>query len=159
MNQVFLDKIIPAAVQDEKESGVPAEVTVGQAILESSWGDSQLATLANNFFGIKADERWDGKTINMDGSEYLHDHWIHEGMKWRKYDSIADSIKDHSEFLHHPRYSGAFEPEASWQFFITAIARAGYATDPTYASKIITLVSGKIQQQIDRARHEASSKT
>lgn len=154
MNQDFLDKIIPAAVEDEKTSGVPAEVTVGQAILESGWGQSQLATMANNLFGIKSSSDWDGETVKMYGKEYIGGKWYtHELIKWRKYDNMLDSVRDHSKFLHKYRYSGAFKVGNSWQAFLLVIKKAGYATDPKYVPSVIrVLQSGTILEQIQHQR-------
>lgn len=160
MNQEFLNVIIPAAVKDEKKSQVPAEVTVGQSILESNWGQSQLATMAHNLFGIKASSDWDGDTINMYGSEYIGGTWYHHQLiKWRKYASVSESITDHSAFLHNTRYLNAFSMP-TWELFIVAIHRDGYATDPHYAEKVIDTVSSHgILDQIKRERQHAASAT
>lgn len=156
MNEKFLDMIVPAAVADEAWSKVPAEVTVGQAILESAWGNSQLASLANNLFGIKSSSDWAGDTIQMYGKEFIQGKWYNSVLiKWRKYDNHLASVNDHSTFLHRPRYARAFKGGNTWKEFLTEIWKGGYATDPNYVKHVIRVVESRdILQRIARARDE-----
>lgn len=136
----FKHYIIDAAVKDEKVSGVYAEVTVGQAIQESAWGQSQLAILANNLFGIKANDSWTGNTTEMWTHEYIHGQIIEVKAEFRRYRDFGESIADHSKFLKdNPRYVHALTPN-NWESSIQMIQLAGYATDPNYAKQIIALI-------------------
>ncbi len=138
--QAFIDMILPAAIEDEKLTGVPAEVTVGQAIQESGWGKSALSVSANNFFGIKANKDWKGETVPMRGWEVINGKKVTEMMNWRKYNDVLDSIRDHSNFLKKPRYQAAFKTD-NWQDFLQEIHQSGYATDPHYVTDIIHIVA------------------
>ena len=142
MNQTeFKHYIIDAAVADEKVSGVYAEVTVGQAIQESAWGQSKLTLLAKNLFGIKADNGWQGDFIVMHTNEYIRGKLLDESASFRKYTTLGESIADHSKFLKdNPRYAHALTPN-NWESSIQMIQLAGYATDPTYAKQIIDLIT------------------
>jgi len=135
----FLNKIIPLAIEDEEHSKVPAEVTVGQAILESNWGRSKLTINGNNLFGIKADPLWTGKVLYMKGWEVEKGIKRTYDMEWRAYEGWKESVSDHSKFLHKPRYAKAFTFK-DWKDFLHAIHLAGYATDPTYAAQIISII-------------------
>lgn len=147
----FIQRILPFSIEDELLTKVPAEVTIGQAILESNWGRSKLAVLANNLFGIKADKRWHGETLNLPGFEYINGKRINEMMSWRKYPSILEGIADHSRFLKQTRYLDAYKTD-NWKDFIRAIHKAGYATDEYYSEKLIKLMTPDILHCIAEAR-------
>ncbi len=136
----FLKQIVPAAVKAEKEFHIPAEVTVGQAILESAWGQSKLTQRANNLFGIKAGPEWKGKVLTMGTHEWCKGRMVSVGASWRVYNTFQDSVDDHSKFLMKPRYKKAFEFTGNYAKFIEEVYKAGYATDPEYVSKILNIV-------------------
>ena len=147
----FINKIGPLAVKDMKESGILASITIAQAILESGWGRSRLATEANNYFGIKASPGWSGGVTNMTTSEYEAGrgyYTIVDG--FRKYSDLGGSLKDHSTFLLvNSRYNGiqyVTDPLKA----ITLIHNAGYATDPSYVTKIMSLVNGYNLTRFDK---------
>lgn len=137
----FINKVGPLAVKDMKESGILASVTVAQAILESAWGQSTLATRSNNYFGIKASAGWQGGVTNMATEEYDKTkgyYTIVDG--FRKYKDLEESIKDHSEFLLvNSRYKG-IQYETDPQKAITLIWNAGYATSPDYVKVVMKLI-------------------
>lgn len=96
----FLAMVGPLAQADMQKSGILASLTIAQAILESGWGTSELATKANALFGIKADARWSGRVYSKDTKE------CYDGVTYttitalfRAYDSWAESVADHSAFL------------------------------------------------------------
>lgn len=124
-------------------SGVPASVAIAQAILESNWGKSALATTGFNLFGIKANSAWKGETLDLPTREFVNGVWVTVSAHWRKYKSWDDSIVDHSNFLRsNPRYAKCFltkDPET----FVKAMWAAGYATDPTYPAKIMAIIAGR----------------
>jgi len=146
-NQAFVNSLIPGAKAAHKAHGVPASVTIVQAILESGWGKSGLTVKACNLFGIKADSSWHGESVLMPTTEY------HKGIKitvrapFRKYTTLADSIDDHAVFLRgNKRYAGAFKCKDGLSFS-DAIAKAGYATLPTYGQLLKNLIR---QHELDR---------
>lgn len=141
----FVAKTAGWAQAEERESGVPASVAMAQAILESGWGESSLTKVAKNWFGIKchatASPLQNGchtvNTIEYDqaGNQYT------TSAKFRKYDSDQNSFVDHGLFLKSlSRYGKAFRYTNNPDRFITEIHLGGYATDPQYANKIISLM-------------------
>ncbi|XCI74666.1 MAG: glucosaminidase domain-containing protein [Flavobacteriales bacterium] len=96
----YLKKFAPIAVQEMERSGIPASIEPGQGILESSYGDSSLAQIANNHFGIKC-----GK--NLSGVVFHH-YDDHRGKCFRKYYTPWHSFRYHSKFLKKPRYAKLF---------------------------------------------------
>jgi flagellum-specific peptidoglycan hydrolase FlgJ len=138
--QDFIALIGPAARACHKAAGVPASITVSQAALESGWGESGLAKKANNLFGIKADILWRGETVTLDTKEFIRGQWVVVPAKWRKYPTWQVSVDDHAAFLkRNPRYKDCFLC-VSAQTFARALLKAGYATDPDYADKLICLI-------------------
>ncbi|GEM_PF-4657009 len=138
----FIASVAPAAQESERESGVPAAVTIAQAILESNWGESGLSVKAHNYFGIKAmSGPGPAGTISMDTWEVLggQDTVVKDAFK--AYNNLDESIMDHGNFLkNNARYAAAFkttDPEV----FASKIHQAGYATDPGYTSKLVNLMA------------------
>ena len=139
--QEFISKIAMAAQFSAQQTGVPASISIAQAALESGWGESGLTKAGNNLFGIKADSRWRGATLTLDTKEFLKGQWVVVPAKWRKYPSWQASIDDHATFLKsNPRYSPCFQCSTS-EAFARALAKAGYATDPIYADKVISVMT------------------
>lgn len=138
----FILKLIPVAQENYQKYGIFPSVTIAQAIHESSWGKSELSIQANNLFGVKADSNWNGQTIDMLTKEHIRGTDITVMAKWRKYDSIEDSIRDHGKFLkENSRYeqAGVFKAK-DYKEQAFAIRLAGYATDPIYASLICNMI-------------------
>nr|WP_307771884.1 glucosaminidase domain-containing protein [Clostridium botulinum] len=92
----FIDELIPISKELYDEYGILPSVTIGQAILESDWGRSELSKKGNNLFGIKATPSWQGKVLNMETSENYNDK-IKDNFRY--YSSKGDSIKDYANFL------------------------------------------------------------
>ena len=137
----FLAIVGPLAQADMQKSGILASLTIAQAILESGWGTSELATKANALFGIKADARWSGKAYSKDTKE------CYDGVTYttitalfRAYDSWAESVADHSAFLLANKRYAAVVGERDYKAACKAIKAAGYATDPGYPQKLIGLI-------------------
>ena len=132
--KVYIEKYSSIAVEEMKRTGVPASITLAQGILESDAGRSRLATKANNHFGIKCHNDWKGRTIKEDDNQ--------RGECFRVYPSEASSFKDHSDFLRsRDRYKSLFELEQTdYKGWAEGLKKAGYATDPAYASKLIKLI-------------------
>jgi flagellar rod assembly protein/muramidase FlgJ len=138
--EAFIARLGPLALVSARSSGVPASFIVAQAALESGWGESRLAREANNLFGIKAGTSWNGDTLTLDSREFIDGQWLSQGASWRRYADWQDSIDDHAAFLRgNPRYAACFE-HTDGVGFAGAVARAGYATDPNYASKLSAII-------------------
>lgn len=122
------------AIKEMKRSGVPASITLAQGILESDCGNSVLAKKSNNHFGIKCHNDWTG------GKAYHDDDRKNEC--FRKYRSVYDSFVDHSDFLTgKPRYAGLFELDVTdYKGWAHGLKKAGYATDPNYAHRLIKII-------------------
>jgi len=134
VQQQYIEKYAPVAVAEMHRSGVPASITLAQGLLESGSGRSTLATKGNNHFGIKCHSKWKGATIYADDDR--------KNECFRKYNSADDSFRDHSDFLRYSdRYKFLFELERTdYKGWAYGLKQAGYATDPSYASKLIKYV-------------------
>ena len=150
--QDFIKAIGPAARASAVKSKIPASFTVAEAALESAWGASQLARDAFNLFGVKADRAWGGAVLTMPTREYLGGgKWAMVQARWRKYSDWLGSVTDHAQFLlTNPRYRPAFQ-HAGGEGFTRAVAAAGYATDPQYADKIISIIRQHNLADLDKA--------
>ena len=137
----FINKLAPLAVADYKISKVLPSLTIAQSILESGWGESELAVKANNLFGIKADARWSGKVYSTETKEYYDSSNTPTTIttNFRAYDNWEGGIKDHSEFLQADRYSKVINAK-DYKTACEEGYKAGYATDPNYTSKLIKLI-------------------
>lgn len=130
----FIRKYKHIAVREMERTGIPASITLAQGILESGCGESELAINANNHFGIKCHNEWEGKTYFMDDDE--------EDECFRKYKTPEQSWIDHSEFLtSRPRYAGLFNlPTTDYKAWAKGLKAAGYATNPKYAEMLIKII-------------------
>ncbi len=150
--QQFLDVAAQAARDSAALTGVPASVTVAQAILESNWGRSQLALSANNYFGIKSfSSPGPNGVVWMPSSEYDNSGQRYETVSaFRAYRSLTDSMTDHDLLLEtSSRYAAAMKAAADPKQFAALLAKAGYATDPAYADKIVALMDRYNLYQLD----------
>lgn len=136
----FIMRLTLGAQASAKLSGVPASITIAQAALESAWGESGLARNGNNLFGIKADSLWRGETLTMNTREFIKGQWVVVPALWRKYPSWQASTQDHAAFLRrNKRYAACFACTTG-KAFAREVAKAGYATDPAYADKLISMI-------------------
>ncbi len=136
----FISQIFPAACESAKHTNIPASFTIAEAALESGWGSSMLAKHGFNLFGVKADPAWHGGIISMRTREFVGGQWIMVNSNWRAYPDWYSSIQDHSSFLlTNRRYQEAFKHRDGCEF-ANEVARAGYATDPDYAKKIVSII-------------------
>lgn len=132
-SEEYIEQWKGVAMQKMKDHGIPASITLAQGLLESRSGNSELAREANNHFGIKCTNDWDG------GKTYHDDDRRHEC--FRKYSNAAQSFEDHSRFLQRPRYAALFELRATdYKGWAHGLKKAGYATDPRYPTKLIDLI-------------------
>lgn len=124
----------PIAVEQMIRHDIPASITLAQGLLESGAGKSKLSRTSNNHFGIKADKSWKGKrTSAMDNGRLCY---------FRKYENVRDSYEDHSMFLvNRQRYASLFKLDRDdYKGWAKGLKKAGYAEDPAYPSKLISLI-------------------
>jgi flagellum-specific peptidoglycan hydrolase FlgJ len=138
----FIGALAEAAVESADRTGVPASVTIAQAILETYWGSSRLAREANNYFGIKAQTRGGSAgSVSFAVWEVIGGRNIMQNQAFRAYNDISESFVDHGVFfVENARYAAAMAVRDDPRQFARAINQAGYATDPSYASKLIGLM-------------------
>jgi flagellum-specific peptidoglycan hydrolase FlgJ len=138
----FIAGIAPAAVDSQDATGVPASVTIAQAIIESYWGSSRLSAEDNNYFGIKGDaEPGTAGVVWFSTWEVRGGRSVMVDAPFRAYNSMAESFVDHGNFfVDNSRYASAMAVKDDARQFAQAIAHDGYATDPGYAGKLIQLM-------------------
>ena len=139
----YLEKYSPIAVEEMHRSRIPASITLAQGLLESGNGNSRLALIGNNHFGIKCKKDWTGETIKEDDDEAQE--------CFRKYPTARDSYRDHSDFLmKSPRYAFLFDLEPTdYKGWAEGLKRAGYATNPNYPNLLISLIERHKLQRFD----------
>lgn len=134
----FIDLIGPVARAVYRRTGVPASVTLAQAILETGWGDATIGD-AKNLFGIKG--TGPAGTLSVPTQEFENGRYVTIRDNFRKYHSWEESVEDHAQFFQeNSRYKPAFNYSNDADRFAREIAKAGYATDPKYADKLIDLM-------------------
>lgn len=134
------------AIKEMNRSGVPASITMAQGMLESSYGNSELARKANNHFGIKCHSDWTGKKIYKDDDS--------KNECFRVYKSVLDSYKDHSDFLTgKSRYAFLFDLKITdYKGWARGLRKAGYATNPKYPELLIGLIERYNLDELDKKR-------
>ena len=147
--QDFVDKLTPYATLAASKLGISPIAMIGQAALETGWGQKMMQKLdgsnALNFFGIKADNRWDGDKTTVNTLEYRNGVAQQEKANFRAYSNIAESMQDYADFiLNSPRYQQAVEAADSAKNYFSELQKAGYATDPNYADKIMSVLKDSV---------------
>lgn len=146
--QDFVNRMRPFAAQASQASGVPPQLMLGQAALESGWGkrEIRMADGSNSFnlFGIKANGGWNGKVAEVMTTEYRNGVAYKQVEKFRAYASYAEAFQDYASLIgNNPRYADVLQQGGDVAGMAQAIQKAGYATDPDYAGKLASIM-GKI---------------
>jgi flagellar protein FlgJ len=141
----FVAAIKPAAEKAAAELGVPPRALIAQAALETGWGQKigRQSDGSNGFnlFNIKAGSSWNGATATRQTDEFSSGAWTSESAQFRSYPSIGAAFNDYVSFLKsNPRYAEAIN-SGDIQGFAQGLQNAGYATDPQYAQKLMTVAS------------------
>lgn len=135
------------AIEGWNEYGVLPSITVAQAILESGWGSSTLSTQAHNLFGIKGS--YNGNYVTMSTREVINGQSVYVNAAFRAYANNSESVEDHGNFLYsNSRYSNLLG-DTSYTDVAQKLSQDGYATDPYYASSLISLVKTYDLIQLD----------
>jgi peptidoglycan hydrolase FlgJ len=143
----FVRNYLPHAREASRETGIPAEFMIAQAALETGWGRAVLKTAdgrsSHNLFNIKTGRSWEGPSALVATTEYAGGRAYVENARFRVYDSPAESFSDYARLLKEsPRYSnvlGQTDPAG----FARSLQEAGYATDPSYARKLVQIISSR----------------
>ncbi len=138
VQQAFIDQVAPGAIAAQRTYGVPAAVTIAQAIEESGWGQSTLAVQDHNLFGIKG--AGPAGSDSYPTQEFQNGQWVTTTAQFRAYDDIAQSIEDHGKLLATSGYyTAAMAVRQTPDTFAQALTGV-YATDPSYGTNLISLM-------------------
>ncbi|MDI5922813.1 flagellar assembly peptidoglycan hydrolase FlgJ [Halomonas sp. LR5S13] len=155
--RTFLDRLEPPAQAASRATGVPAELILAQAALETGWGRHEISTRdggnSHNLFGIKAGSNWRGETTE------IVTHEVYDGQRhktrddFRVYGSFEEAFTDYANLIgNNPRYQAVTTAESPVEA-ARALQQGGYATDPAYADKLIAVMNsmGPLKQSMNLA--------
>ncbi len=143
--KAYLEEFGPIAVREMKQHGIPASITLAQGLLESDAGGSRLAKESHNHFGIKCKSKCRGCTCRNYADDDAYD-------MFRVFGSAEESYRYHSEFLKGKRYRRLFRlGKTDYKAWAHELKRAGYATDPKYAEKLIHIIEALKLYRYDQA--------
>jgi len=150
----FVRRLHPLAVQAARELGVEPKVILAQAALESGWGRSVIknnnGSNSFNLFNIKADKAWQGKQAQVATLEF--DQGIPKKVNagFRSYDSFKESFRDYVDFIKsNPRYGDALKKAGNAEQYMHELQQAGYATDPKYVNKVMSIYQGSTMAEFE----------
>ena len=140
----FVTRMLPAAQRASQASGMPAQLIMAQAALESGWGKREIRSddgkTSYNLFGIKADKSWKGLVVEATTTEYVNGVAQKTQATFRAYRSYEESLSDYARFLtSNPRYANVLATRDPAEA-AHGLQRAGYATDPDYGGKLVRLM-------------------
>jgi flagellar protein FlgJ len=141
----FISVLYPHAEKAAKSLGTSAEVLIAQSALETGWGQKVVrrndGTMSHNLFNIKADKRWQGDKTSVNTLEFEKGIAVQQKADFRMYDNLEQSFNDFVSFISQgDRYQDARKVASEPTQFIKALQKAGYATDPQYANKVINVM-------------------
>ncbi|MBC2319909.1 glucosaminidase domain-containing protein [Listeria booriae] len=151
--QEFINLLAGHAQEIQDQKGILTSITLAQAILESNWGESKLATEGRNLFGIKGEYQKD--SVTMPTQEFENNEWITIDAAFRKYPTWFESLDDHAALFlkgtswDKTKYQGVIKAK-DYKTAANALQKAGYATDPGYADKLIELIEQRNLQAYDQ---------
>ncbi|MDD3764935.1 MAG: flagellar assembly peptidoglycan hydrolase FlgJ [Nevskiales bacterium] len=142
--EAFIRDILPHAQRAAEKLGIDPQVLVAQAALETGWGQHQMRHADGrptfNLFGIKADKSWEGGAVSRQTHEFEDGSMYRTEAQFRAYPSLAAAFDDYVGFLtSNPRYVDALRHQGDSRHFVSGLQKAGYATDPAYADKILRI--------------------
>jgi flagellar protein FlgJ len=142
--EAFVSRMLPAAQRASEASGVPAQLIMAQAALESGWGKREIrmedGSTSFNVFGIKADKSWKGPVAETATTEFVNGAPQKTRAAFRAYGSYDEAFADYAKFLsNNPRYSGVVATRDPAEA-AHGLQRAGYATDPEYGGKLVRIM-------------------
>ncbi|QDX29652.1 flagellar assembly peptidoglycan hydrolase FlgJ [Dickeya poaceiphila] len=140
----FISRLSVPAMLVSQQSGIPHHLIMAQAALESGWGQREIPTAdgrsSHNIFGIKAGSNWDGPVTEVTTTEYEQGVAKKVKAAFRVYSSYLEALNDYAKLLtQNPRYAGVSAAATAEQAAV-ALQQAGYATDPAYAKKLVSMI-------------------
>lgn len=151
--KAFIAQVAPVAQEIQKEYHILASITIAQASLESDWGRSKLSSKYNNYFGVKGDQS--SRSVSLETKEFENGHWIKKKANFMVYNDIQESMIDHAKLLkngttwNNKQYQAVIDAD-DYVTASKALLQAGYATDPTYAKKLIEIIEQYQLYQYDK---------
>ncbi len=141
----FMQTLAAPAQAASATTGVPAELILAQAALETGWGRHEIPTRngsnSHNLFGIKAGSHWKGETTDIVTHEYINGRRTQVVDTFRVYDSFEHAFTDYASLIgNNPRYAGVIQAPTAEQA-ARELQRGGYATDPRYADKLVAVMN------------------
>jgi len=151
----FIQTHTDAAAAAEKETGIPARFMIAQAAHETGWGRKEIknadGTTSYNLFGMKAGPSWKGATTDTTTTEYIGGKAHKVTQTFRAYASYAESFADYANTMKNsPRYAAVVAAGNDANGFAKGLQKAGYATDPSYATKLAKMIhmTERVQQTL-----------
>jgi len=140
----FVTRLLPAAQRASQASGVPEQLIMAQAALESGWGRREIRAddgqNSFNLFGIKADKQWRGAVVETTTTEYVNGVAQKGRASFRAYGSYEEGFLDYAKLIgNNPRYAKVRNANSVADAAL-GLQQAGYATDPNYGSKLIRIM-------------------
>lgn len=154
IRQDFVTEIIPTAQKLQRQYGILASISMAQAMVESDFGQSQLAADYYNLYGVKTTAD-DPNSVDFATAEYIDDEWIEIIDYFKVYPDWDASMTAHAELIYYGvtwdenYYSAVIEGE-NYQEQAYGLQESGYATDPDYAQKLINMIEEWELQQYDQ---------
>ena len=147
--QEFVKSLYPQAIEAAEKLNIDPKALLAQAAVETGWGKYIIhqngGDSSHNLFGIKADQRWQGDKAVVDTLEYVDQVPERQRAAFRSYEDFAGSLNDYVDFVKsNPRYEQALQKTESAQEYFTELQQAGYATDPSYADKVMSVYTGSL---------------
>jgi LysM repeat protein len=148
----YIEKYKILAISEMQKTGIPASITLAQALHESANGTSQVAVKANNHFGVKCTRNWSGKRFHRNGNK--------RNSCFRKYDSVKDAYADRSSFLSkNKQYAFLFKYKPTqYKKWAYGLQRSGYARSKTYASHLLKTINTYNLHKYDYARLDTTNR-
>ena len=148
----FVNRIWSHAVDAARSIGVRPQFMVGQAALESGWGKHEIRNAdgsgTHNLFGVKAGRGWNGPSVEKVTTEYVNGVAHKTTARFRVYASYGEAFKDYAKLIGgNPRYAGVMAQAQDAQGFARGLQQAGYATDPSYADKLVRVINSTTMRQ------------
>ncbi|WP_340679512.1 flagellar assembly peptidoglycan hydrolase FlgJ [Paraglaciecola sp.] len=149
--QDFLETLYPQAKQAAEQLGIDPKALLAQAAVETGWGKYLIHNAqgqnSHNLFGVKADKSWTGDKTLIDSIEFEQGIAKTTKSPFRSYESFGEALQDYVNFVkQNPRYEEAINNSQHAPRYFTELQQAGYATDPEYANKVVSVLNGDIMQ-------------
>ena len=156
----FISRMMAPAIAVARLSGIPHQLIIAQAALESGWGKREILTEegkpSHNLFGVKATAEWHGETTEITTTEYENGVAQKIKDKFKVYSSYAEALEDYTSLIsRNPRYKNVVKSETP-EIAAKALQTAGYATDPAYAKKLINIIQ-QVRNKVSEATEAYSS--